>query len=118
MRGFGKFTLLLLVLFLETRCSNTSKEVNRREFQFIIMVEDAKEISYSPIEKKAFLSLNDQAIINARYKEDLGHKLYNAPQYSTSIKSSEEYEMMMDSLLSKLRSKYLIKKGDKFELAP
>ena len=103
-----------MILAFATGCSKKSKEITRKEFEFIILVQDAKEVSYSPLRKKAYISLKDDALKNSRYQLDLGDDLHNEPQYSTTINSTEEYEHLMDSLLQKLPQKYVKEQDKKF----
>lgn len=107
----------ICVLVLCCSCTEQGKELTRKEFNFIILVGDAKKVWYSNVHNKVFVALRDEAAQNKRYRDDLpGDDLYDEPQYYFRLDSEEEYEAMMDSLASKLPDGYLTKKDSEYKL--
>lgn len=98
-------------------CSQQGKELTRSEFKFLILRMDAKKVWYNATRNKAFIALREDALQNKRYWADLPDEdRYDEPQYYLKIDSKEEYEALMDSLVSKLPPESLIKKHAEFLL--
>ena len=107
--------LTFCVLTFCCSCSQPGKELSRKEFKFIILGGDAKKVWYNATRSMAFIAVQEDALQNKRYRDDLRDEdLYDEPQYFLKVDSKEEYEAMMDSLVSKLPTKYLIKKDTEF----